>query len=45
MEIRKVLCRKDGIKYLIVPKSSQIQAGDYVLINKIEDKEVKNNAR
>jgi len=39
MEIRKVLIRKDGIKYLIVPKNSEINSGDYVTIDKI-DKEV-----
>lgn len=32
MEIRKVLIRSDGIKYLIVPKKSEIKAGELVLI-------------
>ena len=32
MEIRKVLIRSDGIKYLIIPKKSKIKEGDLVLI-------------
>lgn len=32
MEIKKVLLRKDGIKYLIIPKQSKIKGGDLVLI-------------
>jgi hypothetical protein len=44
MEIRRVLIRKDGIKYLIVPKHSDINGGDYVSIDKI-DKEVLNGRR
>jgi len=32
MEIRKVLIRTDGIKYLIVPKKSEIEPGELVLI-------------
>ncbi len=43
MEIRKVLIRKDGIKLCIIPKKSEINAGDYVMINKVE--EVKNGGR
>ena len=38
MEIKKVLIRKDGIKYLIIPKGSDLNAGDYVSINKIDGK-------
>ena len=45
MEIRKVLIRKDGIKYLVVPKNSDIIAGDYVLINKLNQEELKNDRR
>ena len=37
MEVRKVLIRKDGIKYLIIPKNCPIQAGDYVKITKLEE--------
>ena len=37
MEIRKVLGRKDGIKMVIVPKKSDIQVGDYVVIKKSEE--------
>lgn len=40
MEVRKVLIRKDGIKMVIIPKKSDINAGDYVQITKY--KEVKN---
>ena len=32
MEIRTVLKRTDGIKYLIIPKKSKIQGGEQVLI-------------
>ena len=39
MEIKKVLVRKDGIKYLIIPKNSGIDAGDYVKIIKLEEKD------
>jgi len=41
MEIRKVLIRTDGIKYVIVPKASKIQAGDYVKLTKMEEKDGK----
>lgn len=37
MEIRKVLLRTDGIKYLIIPKGSDLKKGDYVKITKMED--------
>ena len=43
MEIKKVLKRVDKsgeLKYLIVPKGSDIEAGDYVRIEKIKYKEV-----
>lgn len=45
MEIRKVLIRTDGIKYLIIPKKSKINAGEYVGIIKIDEREVKLNDR
>lgn len=32
MEVVKCLQRKDGIKMAIIPKSSQIKKGDFVLI-------------
>ncbi len=32
MEIRKVLIRTDGIKYLIIPKKSKIKNGELVLV-------------
>jgi len=32
MEIKIVKIRKDGIKYLLIPKNSNIQEGDRVLI-------------
>jgi len=40
MIIKKVLERKDGIKMVIVPKNSDINKDDYVMINKIDEKEV-----
>jgi len=45
MEIKKILKRTDGIKYLIIPKASELQAGDLVMINKIDEKEVIKNAK
>ena len=45
MEIKKILKRTDGIKYLIIPKSSDLNAGDFVMITKIDEKEVEKNAR
>ena len=45
MEIKKVLLRTDGIKYLIIPKASEINGGDFVMINKIDDKEVENGRK
>ena len=41
MIIKKVLQRKDGIKMVIVPKNSDIQKDDYVMINKIDEKNQK----
>lgn len=32
MEIKKVLLRKDGIKYVIIPKNSKIKSGDTILM-------------
>jgi hypothetical protein len=37
VEIKKVLIRKDGIKIVIIPKNSGIEAGDYVKIIKLEE--------
>lgn len=44
MEIKRVLIRSDGIKYIIIPKKSALVAGDYVVITKMEE-EVKNNGK
>ena len=41
MIIKKVLQRKDGIKMVIVPKNSDIQKDDYVMINKVNEKNQK----
>lgn len=51
MEIKKVLLRTDGIKYIIIPKKSEIKAGDLILItNNLNlitkfNKEEKNDGR
>jgi hypothetical protein len=37
MEVRRVLIRKDGIKYIIIPKKSEIQSGDFVIVTKMEE--------
>lgn len=34
LEFMKVTERKDGIKFVTIPKKSSIQKGDYVLITK-----------
>lgn len=42
--ILKVHIRKDNVKYIIIPKSSKIKAGEYVMVSnelKINDKEEK----
>jgi hypothetical protein len=39
MEIRKVLIRTDGIKYIIIPKKSNLKAGDFVKVIKLEENE------
>lgn len=42
MEIKRVLERKTtGIKFVIIPKNSELKKGDYVQITKLE--EVKND--
>ena len=41
MEIRKCLERKDGVKMVIVPKKSDIRKGDYICIEKLSKKEIK----
>jgi len=41
MEIRKILLRTDGIKYLIIPKASDLEKGDFVMITKLNEKEIK----
>ena len=40
MEIRKILLRTDGIKYLIIPKASDLEKGDFVMITKINQKDI-----
>ena len=40
-EVKKVLLRTDGIKYIIIPKDSKIIAGEYVIIKKLKHQEVK----
>lgn len=41
-EVKKVLKRTDGIKYVIIPKKSKIKAGDNVRITKILKMEEQN---
>jgi hypothetical protein len=36
MEVKKILIRKDGVKYIIVPKNSPLNAGDLIKMIKIE---------
>lgn len=44
-EIKKVLVRKDGIKYLIIPKLSNLNVGDYVAITKVNMEETDGRKR
>jgi len=37
---KKVKKRNDGVKYIIIPKESEINSGDWVMVSKISDKEV-----
>ena len=39
MEIKKVLLRRDGVKYVIIPKHSNLNAGDLIKLIKIEKEE------
>jgi virulence-associated protein VagC len=39
MEVKKVLIRKDGVKYIIVPKNSQLKAGDLVKLIRMEGRD------
>jgi len=45
MEVKKVLIRNDGVKYIIIPKSSKWDAGDLIKMIKItkEDENGKGN--
>ena len=52
MEVRTVLKRSDGVKYLIIPKKSKIKGGQQVLvtnnlklINKFQKEEEKTDGR
>lgn len=37
MEIKRVRDRGDGVKQVTVPKDSEIEVGDYVKIEKVEE--------
>jgi hypothetical protein len=39
--VKKILERKDGVKYLIIPKLSKMISGDYVMISKIKREDIK----
>jgi len=36
MEVKKVLLRNDGVKYIIIPKHSELVAGDLIKLIKIK---------
>ena len=36
MEVKKVLVRSDGVKYIIIPKHSELDVGDLIKMIKIE---------
>lgn len=39
MEIKKVLLRVDGVKYIIIPRNSDLKKGDCVKIIKMEEED------
>lgn len=39
MEIKRVLIRSDGVKYIIIPKKSNLQVGDYVRLIKLTEED------
>jgi len=41
MEVTKLLERKDGIKYAIIPMKSEIQKGDCIAIIKLTEEDIK----
>lgn len=45
MIIKKVLERKDGVKMVIIPRSSEFRKGDYVKLIKLEDKDGRGKER
>jgi hypothetical protein len=40
MEVTKVLERKDGIKYVIIPKKSDLNKGDCIAIIKLNEEDI-----
>lgn len=40
MEVKKILQRPDGTKYIIVPRGSKLSRGDYVRLIKLEESAV-----
>jgi hypothetical protein len=42
VEVRRVLERSDGIKYLIIPKKSTLVKDDLVIVRKLNTTETKN---
>jgi len=39
-EVTKCLIRTDGIKYAIIPKKSEIQKGDALMIIKLNEQDI-----
>lgn len=39
--VKKILVRKDGVKYIVIPKDCNLNSGDYVMISKVNKKEVR----
>ena len=39
--VKKILVRTDGVKYLVIPKLSPLEGGDYVMVTKIDKREEK----
>jgi len=39
LEVKRILTRKDGVKYIIIPKHSQLQGGELVKIIRMEVKD------
>ena len=43
--VKKVCFRSDGVKYVIIPKDSNLKKGELVVITRLNHKEVKHGRK